>query len=77
MNPDTMIRIARLSLWSHILCKAPMVLTSLCHDMASCDIGWPEAVKQDLRWLSGSSSFSATLERNFEDWSGYIRANSK
>lgn len=76
-NPDTMIRTARLSVWFRILCEAPMVLTMLCHDMASKSIGRPEAVKQDLRWLSGSSVYSSTTERTFEDWSGYIRANSK
>ena len=76
-NPQTMIRLARLSLRSRILCKAPAVLTSLCHDMASVSIGWPDSVKGDLRWLSGSTEFSSTLERSFEEWSGYIRDNSK
>ena len=38
-SPETMIRVARLALWSRILCKAPDVLASLCHDMANI-WGW-------------------------------------
>ena len=49
-SPDTMIRIARLSLWSRILCKAPEVMKSLCFDMAKANVGWPGAVYCDLKW---------------------------
>ena len=54
-NPSTMIRVARLSLWSRILCKAPKIVIDLCMDLASIQVGWPKAVQDDLRWLSGSA----------------------
>ena len=41
ISPETMIRVARLSLWSRILCKAPPVLKSLCSDMACAKLDGP------------------------------------
>ena len=49
----------------------------MCFDMAHEGIGWPEAVKSDLKWLCGMSTFSSRSGDSFEDWSSYIRANSK
>ena len=67
-SPDTMIRVARLSLWSRILCKAPEVVKSLCFDMAKVNVGWPSAVYGDLKWACGANFFQAAVGRSFEDW---------
>ena len=72
-----MIRIARLSLWSRILCKTPEVVKSLCFDMAKVNVGWPSAVYGDLKWASGATFFQAAVGRSFEDWAAYIGNNSK
>ena len=65
-----MVRIARLSLLSRIMCKAPVIVTNLIYDLAAV-IGWPREVKADLRWLSGSEKFAGDAERSFKDWGGF------
>ena len=72
-----MIRVARLSLWSRILCKAPVVLKSLCSDMANAMIGWPVAVLDDLHWSCGGEKHAAFSNRSYEDWAAAVRDNSK
>ena len=76
-NPSIMIRVARLSLWSRILCKAPQMVTDLCMDMAVVQIGWPMAVIDDLKWLSASKRCSTSTDATFEDWAAEIKGNRK
>ena len=72
-----MIRVARLSLWSRIMCKAPLVLKRLCSDLANAKIGWPVAVVDDLQWSCGSEKHAAFVSRSYEDWAAAVRDNSK
>ena len=76
-NPGTMIRVARLSLWSRILCKAPKLVIDLCMDLASIKIGWPNAVQDDLMWLSGSAKYAMYAATTFKDWAAEIKGNRK
>jgi len=76
-NPSTMIRVARLSLWSRILCKAPKLVIDLCMDLASIKIGWPNAVQDDLKWLCGSAKYEKSAATTFEDWAAEIKGNRK
>ena len=75
--PEIMIRVARLSLRSRILCKAPVFVTSLCADLAAAKIGWPLAIIDDLRWACGSEKYSSAAARSYEDWAAYMRDDSK
>ena len=77
MNPSTMIRVARLSLWSRILCKAPKIVIDLCMDLAIIQVGWPKAVADDLRWLCGSAKYATSADTTFEDWAAEIKGNRK
>ena len=74
-NLTTMIRVARLSLQSRILCKAPKLVTDLCMDMASVNVGWPTAVLDDLRWASGSVKYATRSNASFEDSAAEIKGN--
>ena len=76
-SPETMIRVARLSLWTRILCKAPALVVNLCMDMATINVGWPKVVLSDLRWMSGSVKYATFSSTPFEDWPAEIKGNSK
>ena len=76
-NPYTMIRVARLSLWSRILCKAPKIVIDLCMDLAAIQVGWPAAVMADLKWISSSEKCAHLAEATFEDWAAEIKGNRK
>ena len=77
MSPDVMIRVARLSLFSRIMTKAPDELRKIVHDLASVGIGWPVEVKRDLDWLCTSKTYMADSNKSFDDWAVYVSSNAR
>ena len=46
-------------------------------DLASIQVGWPKAVQDDLRWLSGFAKYAISADATFEDWAAEIKGNRK
>ena len=77
MSPETMLRIARLSLFARIMEKAPAILTRLVMDLSEIAVGWPRQVGDDLRWLCGSAIFNSEAARPFKEWGEYVATRGK
>ena len=77
MCPETIIKIARLSLFCRICVKAPPILKNIVVDLARINCGWAAEVCLDLRWLCGHEKFSECIDRPFNDWMQYVTDSPK
>ena len=68
MNPNTLLRVARLQLLGRLALKAPAGLMSVVRDMSVRGIGWAQSVGEDLKRLSLNEAFTGCSEYNLADW---------
>ena len=72
MSPETIIRIARLSLFCRICIKAPDPLRNLVKDMHVFCSGWTASVVSDLKWLQLDPAFESGNGFSVEEWVKYV-----
>jgi hypothetical protein len=72
MCPETIIRVARLSLFCRICVKAPSPLRNLVCDMQVFSSGWTASIVSDLKWLQLDPAFDSGKEFSIEEWMNYI-----
>ena len=65
MSPETIIRLARLSLFARVCVKAPEPLSKLVCDMEVFSSGWTASVISDLKWLQLDPAFESGKEFGF------------
>ena len=72
MSPETIIRLARLSLFGRICVKAPAILSKLVCDMQVFSSGWTASVMSDLKWLQLDPSFESGKDFAIGEWIDYV-----
>ena len=77
MCPRTIIRLARLALFSRVLVKGPQRLLQLAIATQSYDCGWANAVFKDLHWLCLSPTFSECSSYTFSQWVDFLSGSPK
>ena len=68
VNPRTMLRLAKLSLFSRIVAKQPPVLLDLILAQSSFNKGWVSSLGSDLQWFSFSLDRSAPIPSSIAEW---------
>ena len=77
MLPQTMLRVARLSLLNRLVSKAPVDLLSLITDLIVVPNGWTQSVADDLKWLCLSEDFTKRIGQSLPEWIGFMRESPK
>jgi hypothetical protein len=77
MCPETIIRVARISLFIRLIIKAPSVLINLVRDIGTLRVSWTTKVLEDLQWLCICPFFDKCREFSFQQWADFLSTNSK
>ena len=73
INPRTMLRLAKLSLFSRIVSKQPPALLDLIVAQSSFQKGWAQSLMGDLKWVSVSLDLPSPLPSTIVDWLNIVR----
>ena len=73
----TILRLAKIQLFSRVSLKAPDVLCSLIKDMAVAGIGWSKSIMEDFKWLTFCPKFEDHRDYSFHEWMNHCKMHGK
>ena len=77
MAPATMLRVARLSLFSRVCVKAPEDFRAMLVSMCEVSDSWVGALLLDLKWLTLHEHYNDCAQLNYSQWSDRVLAHPK